>query len=120
MARPHDGTSTRGAGQNEKNDGAAHLEQLEEPLSSIRDSHVEDGVMVKDISAAKQADEMLKVDDERAAEIRRELAGNKQGGWRPSTIEERKMNSSLNWKLDLMVSSTSLASVLHAFALFYI
>ena len=82
-------------------DQPIHLEGM--PKHVVH-ANLHDEVMAKDVTAAGLADEMLQVDDERAAEIREELARNRQGGWRPITSEERQLNSRLNWKLDLMVS----------------
>lgn len=84
----------------EKNDPPMHLEGMSKHAVH-KDLH--DEVMAKDVTAAGLADEMLQVDDERAAELREELARNRQGGWKPITSEEQRLNSRLNWKLDLMV-----------------
>lgn len=74
-------------GANEKAEGATHLEGVD-----------------KDTVAALSAEEMLQVDDKRAAELRRELEGNLQGGWKATTDEEKRLNRRLNMRLDLMVS----------------
>ena len=94
--------TTTAVGQpTEKGDQAIHLEGMSRHAIHAKDIH--DEVMAKDVTAAGLADEMLQVDDERAAEIIAELARNRQGGWKPITSEESRLNSRLNWKLDLMV-----------------
>lgn len=58
---------------------------------------------VEPVPASITANAMLKVDDERADVLRRELETSRQGGWSPTTDEEKKMNSRLNLKIDMMV-----------------
>lgn len=87
----------------EKGNEAVHMEGSES-AQNVAPS-VDEKAFVEGVSASGTANAMLKVDDERAEELRRELENSAQAGWRPSTDEEKKLNSRLNLKLDLMVRS---------------
>lgn len=82
----------------EKDNSAAHLEEREVPNTSLGMDHA------TKMTESDPAMEMLKLDEERADQLRRELETSTQAGWLPSTDEEKKFNSRLNLKLDLMVS----------------
>lgn len=88
----------------EKNMDSTHLEMLPRGPGGDVGLGLHDEVTAKDVTAEGLADDMLHVDDARAEELRRELASNKQGGWRAETAEEKRINAKLNLKLDLFVS----------------
>ncbi|KZT58312.1 major facilitator superfamily transporter [Calocera cornea HHB12733] len=69
----------------------------------VDEAHLHQEVIMHGVTADKIAEETLYVDDNRAAELRRELATNKQGGYRPITAEEKKAHYRLNRKFDLYV-----------------
>lgn len=90
------------AAMSEKATGTVHVENGTFSLHDAAPVSCEKG-KADEATAAETADRILKVDDDRADELRRELETSKQGGWVPATDEEKKFNSRLNLKLDLMV-----------------
>lgn len=103
------------SGVNEKAGGVAtHAQHADTVTNTTAENPQPHHTRGEGITAEGAADEMLHVDDKRAAQIKDELESSRQGGWMPITDEEKRLNSRLNWKLDMMVRLRLCASALHA------
>ncbi|QKX60435.1 uncharacterized protein TRUGW13939_07580 [Talaromyces rugulosus] len=71
-----------------------HLENSDMYSNNTKDDHSEE---------AMDKDEVEVVTTDHAVELATALAENRQGGWRPITLEEQQLNRRLNLKLDLMI-----------------